>query len=53
MKKLLLTILVLVPFLVSCAGLMDGRFVPKEGRESPYKVQPDPYEFPKDPTSRL
>jgi len=53
MKKLFLIVLMLLPFLGSCASLMDGRFVPKEGRTSPYNPQPDPYEPPKDPTARF
>jgi hypothetical protein len=52
MKKLFLVVLILLPFLCSCASLMDGRFVPKDGRPSPYNPQPDPYEPPKDPTIR-
>jgi orotate phosphoribosyltransferase len=38
-------------FLNSCAALMDGKFVTKDGKESPYKKQRNLYEMPKDPTS--
>ena len=53
MKKHFLVVLVLLPFLGSCASLMDGRFVPKEGKDTPYKPQIDQYEPPKDPTARF
>jgi len=40
-------------FLNSCSALMDGKFVTKDGKTSPFSVQhKDPYSPPKDPTQR-
>jgi PBP1b-binding outer membrane lipoprotein LpoB len=54
MKELIKILLVaLLALLASCSSLMDGKYVHKDGKESPYKATHDPYEPPKDPTSRF
>ncbi len=37
-------------FLNSCAAIMDGKYITKDGKESAFKKQRDLYEIPKDPT---
>jgi hypothetical protein len=45
--------LILALMLGGCAGILDGRVVTKEGKESPYKVMTDKYEPPRDPTTQF
>jgi len=45
-------IVVLLTALAGCASLMDGKFVTKDGKETPFKQAPDRYEVPADPTAR-
>jgi len=52
MAKLFLVIVVLFGVLTGCAALMDGKYVTKDGKESPFKQKPDRYEVPADPTAR-
>jgi hypothetical protein len=52
MTKHCLVFLALVTLLTGCATLMDGKFVTKDGKESPFKQKPDRYEVPTDPTAR-
>jgi hypothetical protein len=44
---------ILLPALNGCASLMDGKFVTKDGKESPFNPLPDRYAPPKDPTARF
>ena len=37
-------------FLNSCAAIMDGNYVTRDGKKSPFQKQRDVYEIPKDPT---
>ena len=54
MKKFRFIALILVMLLTaSCSNLLDGKFVVPEGKQSPYKPNVDPFEPPKDPSSRL
>lgn len=51
--RLALTLIcALVPLLSSCASLLDGKFVGREGKDSSFKPIHNPYEFPRDPTAR-
>jgi hypothetical protein len=52
MKRLFLVVLVLLPFLGSCASIRDAHFGTRDGKPSPYQPQRDPYEAPRDPTVR-
>ena len=38
-------------FLNSCAAVMDGRLVTKDGKPSSFQKQRDLYEIPRDPTT--
>jgi len=42
----------LLTVLSSCAALLDGKFVPRDGKETPFKPLHNPYEPPRDPTAR-
>ena len=48
-----LTVFMLLAFLSSCSSVLEGKYVHKDGKESPYKPTRDPYEPPKDPTARF
>ena len=49
---ILLIFLAMAPtFLSGCASLSDGKFVTKEGKESPFNPMTDRYAPPKDPMS--
>ena len=52
MKKLLLFAVVVLLCLNSCASLLDGKFITKEGKKSPFTPQRDPYQPFTDPTMR-
>ena len=52
MKKLFLIFLSVIPFLGSCAALMDAHYVAKPGKENSFVPQEDKYEAPRDPTIR-
>ena len=39
--------------LSGCAALSDGKFVTKDGKQSPFNPTPDRFAPPKDPTSRF
>jgi len=51
--KAIVLIAILLPALNGCASLMDGKFVTKDGKESPFNPLPDRYAPPKDPTARF
>ncbi len=48
---LVIMLLGLVAFLGSCSTLMDGKFVTKDGKESPFKPPDDTHKPFNDPTS--
>jgi len=52
MKTFFAFIILLVLFLNSCAALRDAKFTTRDGKESPFKVETDPYAAPRDPTDR-
>jgi hypothetical protein len=52
MARLVLTIVVLLLSITGCAAVMDGKYVTKDGKESPFTQKPDRYEVPTDPTAR-
>lgn len=45
-------IVVLSAWITGCAAVMDGKYVTKDGKESPFSQKPDRYEVPSDPTAR-
>ena len=51
--KALVLIALLFPALNGCASLMDGKYVTKDGKESPFNPMTDRYAPPKDPTARF
>ena len=51
--KSIVAIVLLLSALSACAALLDGKFVTKDGKESPFKPMTDPYAPPKDPTARF
>ena len=55
MKRIMRVFVVMVTLLAAlsgCSKLLDGKFVTKDGKESPFKPLPDKYEVPTDPTAR-
>ncbi len=49
---IVLIFLAMAPTLLSgCASLLDGKFVTKDGKESPFNPMTDRYAPPKDPMS--
>ncbi len=50
--RFFVVILALLAALTGCASLLEGKFVTKDGKESPFKQKPDRYEIPTDPTAR-
>ncbi|HTY25725.1 MAG TPA: hypothetical protein VMC85_21525 [Desulfomonilaceae bacterium] len=51
--NIIVAIVLLLATLNGCASLLDGKFVTKDGKESPFKPMTDPYAPPKDPTARF
>jgi hypothetical protein len=52
MKLILIIVPAVLLCLWGCAALLDGKFVTKPGKETPFKPMINPYEAPKDPTGR-
>ena len=52
LKAALVIICALLPALNGCAALLDGKFVPRDGKQTPFKPLSNPYEPPRDPTAR-
>lgn len=44
-------LLSLAVFLGGCSSLMDGKFVTRDGKETPFKPPDDSHKPPSDPTS--
>jgi hypothetical protein len=51
LKGLFVWVVFVVFFLNGCAALTEGKFVGRNGKESPFKSERDPYAFPQDPTA--
>lgn len=51
-KMFLAVLMCLATLTASCAALTEGKFVTKEGKESPFKPQVDSNAPPRDPTER-
>jgi PBP1b-binding outer membrane lipoprotein LpoB len=53
MKSLFIAITSLTLLLNGCSTLMNGKYVSKDGKPSPFhSADPNPYEVPSDPTLR-
>ena len=49
---IILMLVALAPaYLGGCSALSDGKFIAKDGKQSPFMPAPDRYAPPKDPTS--
>jgi hypothetical protein len=51
--RAIILVAILLLALNGCASLLDGKFVTKDGKESPFQPVPDRYAPPKDPTARF
>jgi hypothetical protein len=51
--KAIILMVILLPALSGCASVTDGKFVTKDGKETPFRPLPDRYAPPKDPTARF
>jgi len=52
MKKLAALVVLVALFAAGCATLTDVRYESKDGKPSPFRHQPEPYQLPSDITAR-